>query len=120
MRPADPIERLRHRVDLIVVRAVWEGHHLGLELVKPWRFVRQEHMSGLDLRWLRAHAQRLVAFGLEWDSSQALGSEVLDQRGARARILDNQIAVRTDARMAAGWVLIQLKGWGNVKGARIT
>jgi hypothetical protein len=50
MRPADPIERLRHRVDLIVVRAVWEGYHLGLELVKPWRFVRQEHMSGLDLR----------------------------------------------------------------------
>ena len=56
----DPIEELRHAVDLIVITSVGELQQLGAEVVQPFRAPGQKHVPCFDLGALRAHARDFV------------------------------------------------------------
>src|SRR6516162_6812688 len=56
----EPIEKLRGRIDLVVVLAFWEDDHLMEILGEPGRFLRNTDKAVLDHRGLRMHAHDLV------------------------------------------------------------
>ncbi len=66
-----------------------EGQNLHLQIVEPRGGLRDQDMPGFDLGRCRRRAGHLVAHGLErnW-ANGTLAPEVLDERGAGARVFD--------------------------------
>src|SRR5487761_1155890 len=78
------VERLAHRIKLVVVAAAREGEELGLEIRKPGRPLGEDHLARLDPGGGRGHAGLLVVLGLHADEAADLALELLHQEGARA------------------------------------
>jgi hypothetical protein len=53
-RPRDPIECLRDRIDLVVMKAVRKRQDLGSQIAHPRALLRQMHGAAFDLGSLRA------------------------------------------------------------------
>src|SRR6516165_2315755 len=92
----DPIEKLRGRIDLVVVLAFWEDDHLMEVLGEPRRVFGNTDEAVLDHRGLRMHAHDLVGGRLVPRHTIAAildqllyqlcaGSLVLDQHDIRSK-----------------------------------
>ncbi len=85
----NPVEDLRHAVDLIIVSSVWELLHLGLKIAQPFCALWQEKLSGFDLGCLSMEPGDLVLFRIDGNRAEAaFKSQVLNKTGAGALILD--------------------------------
>ena len=84
-----PVQELAHGVDLVIVAPMREGQNLHLQIVEPRGGLRDQDMPGFDLGRCRRRAGHLVALGLERNRAhRAFATEILDERGAGARVLD--------------------------------
>src|SRR5271168_242580 len=88
-RHLEPVEKLRSRIGLIVMLAVWEDRHLVEVFGEPRRGLGDVDKAVLDHCGLSVHAHRLVAGRLvARHAVAALDDELLDQLGARGLVLD--------------------------------
>ena len=62
--PVDERERLRNRVDLIVVTNARKSEQLGHELIQPRRVLPEMNHAGVEVGGLRRKPHNLVAFQL--------------------------------------------------------
>src|SRR6516162_7175367 len=85
----EPIEKLRGRIDLVVVLAFWEDNHLMEVLGEPRRVFGNTDEAVLDDRGLRMHAHDLVGGRLvPRHTITAILDQLLDQLSARGLVLD--------------------------------
>src|SRR6516162_11054154 len=85
----EPIEKLRGRIDLVVVLAFWEDNHLMEVLGEPRRVFGNTDEAVLDHRGLRMHAHDLVGGRLvPRHTIAAILDQLLYQLGARSLVLD--------------------------------
>jgi hypothetical protein len=76
------IERLRERIDLVIVPAFWELQDLAAEVFKPRRALRQKYSTGFDSCYVRVHADDFVGTGFDGNGVDPVSLEILDQRHA--------------------------------------
>lgn len=69
----NPIQELRHTVDLIVVPAAREGRDLGLKLAEPWRLVRYRYALRLNQSRLTRGPHLLFALRNDRDKREVAG-----------------------------------------------
>lgn len=64
-----PGEELADTVYLVIVLALRERGELELQVVKPWRFLGEEYVPGLNPGGLGMQTGQLVLLGGEWEVS---------------------------------------------------
>ena len=64
LAPVDERERLRDRVDLIVVTNARKSEQLGHEFIQPRRVLPEMNHAGMEVGGLRRQPHNLVAFQL--------------------------------------------------------
>ena len=64
LAPVDERERLRDRVDLIIVTNARKSEQLGHEFIQPRRVVSEMNHAGVEVGGLRREPHNLVAFQL--------------------------------------------------------
>ena len=77
--PFPPVEKLRRRVELVVVAAVREDRELVQIVAEPRRLLRHENEAVLDRRRLHVHAHDLVGLrAVAGDGGDARRRQFLD------------------------------------------
>src|SRR5512138_312905 len=83
-------QSLTDAVDLIVVPAVWKREKLIFENSKPWRLLREQHLTVLELCGLYGNSDFLVVLGLDRNYRER-GLKFLDQRCPEAGIFNQDL-----------------------------
>ena len=82
---------LAYAVHLIVVPAVWKREKLIFEISKPWGFLREEHLTVLELYGLYGHSDFLVILGFDRNEREMRRLEFLDQRCPEPGIFNQDV-----------------------------
>jgi hypothetical protein len=99
LAPVNERERLRDRIDLIIVTHARKSEQLGHEFIQPRRILPEKNHAGVEVGGLRGQPHNLVAFqlGMVLVGIDPLLFEGLNQARSGALVLDDEVGVSAGA-----------------------